>query len=119
MASNGYKRLLIDYKNGANKRKMEISLTYEQFENLVKQDCFYCGVNPSFRTISRGAKKIPATCLCNGIDRKDNSTGYTPENCIPCCSICNRAKRSLSYEDFLVWLDRIAQFQKRTEIEII
>ena len=35
-----------------------------------------------------------------GIDRKDSSKPYAPDNCLPCCSICNQMKMDLSYDDF-------------------
>ena len=39
--------------------------------------------------------------LRNGIDRIDNNKGYTKENCVPCCDICNRIKMDLPYNVFI------------------
>jgi len=36
----------------------------------------------------------------SGIDRKDNNLGYTPENSLPCCTLCNMMKRTYSYDNF-------------------
>ncbi len=80
------------YRNGAVKRELVWFLTDDEVRNLVSSDCHYCGK--------------PA---CNGIDRKDNSVGYVPANCLPCCKICNYAKLDLSYEEFLAWIRRISQ----------
>ena len=38
----------------------------------------------------------------NGLDRKNNKFGYSKENCITSCGICNRMKMDLDYDIF--WL---------------
>lgn len=48
----------------------------------------------------------------NGIDRVDNLKGYTRNNCIPCCSICNQSKHTMSKKDWLQWITRVYTFQK-------
>lgn len=42
----------------------------------------------------------------NGIDRVDNFKGYTLENSVPCCTICNRAKSNMLYDDFMSYIQR-------------
>lgn len=39
-------RLYSDYKNRANKKGLEFSITKIEFENLIYQNCFYCGSKP-------------------------------------------------------------------------
>ena len=35
------------------------------------------------------------------LDRKDNAQGYSVENCVPCCTRCNRGKgAAFSYEEW-------------------
>jgi hypothetical protein len=46
--------------------------------------------------------------IYNGIDRKINSIGYVYENCLPCCEICNKAKGTRTYEEYIEWMNRIA-----------
>lgn len=48
----------------------------------------------------------------NGIDRVNNDIGYIKNNCIPCCKICNRAKNSMSYDDFLNWIKILVKNNK-------
>lgn len=60
-------------------------LTFEQFMEFWQQDCSYCG--DTIRTV--------------GIDRIDNSIGYVPGNCVPCCEPCNKMKRMQTKEAFL------------------
>ena len=37
----------------------------------------------------------------------DNSKGYSLDNIVPCCKICNRAKSDLTYKDFIEWIRRL------------
>lgn len=82
------------YRNAAQRRRLEWALTDEQAIALFRTSCHYCGIPPNPR---------------NGIDRKDNAVGYTTENVLPCCSVCNYAKRTMSYAEFLAWLERAAK----------
>ena len=36
----------------------------------------------------------------NGIDRKNNNLGYTYDNCVTACTTCNKAKNSMTIEEF-------------------
>ncbi len=96
--------VLRSYKYIAKKRNFCWKLTDEQFDALTQGICHYCGTVPSNAwSLARG------TFIYNGIDRIDNKRGYLPENCVSCCKICNRAKLSLSYSDFMKFLERVRQ----------
>lgn len=85
-------------------RNRECTLTLEQFAQIVKQDCYYCGLSPSnIAKHSRGVSHI----LVSGIDRVDNTIGYIKENCVPCCKHCNRAKSDLTEAEFFQWIKRL------------
>jgi hypothetical protein len=43
----------------------------------------------------------------NGIDRINSNFGYIKNNIIPCCINCNYGKSDLSFDDFMIWIDRI------------
>lgn len=43
----------------------------------------------------------------NGMDRVLNSQGYTIENCVTCCKICNRAKSNLTIADWVTYLKQL------------
>ena len=49
----------------------------------------------------------------NGIDRKDSNLGYTNENCVPCCKVCNNGKRDLPYSEWLEYLETLISFQEK------
>ena len=49
----------------------------------------------------------------SGVDRKNNSLGYLPSNVVACCTVCNHAKRDMTYEEFLSWIDRLLAFRSQ------
>lgn len=83
-------------KNDARKRDLCFELTFEQFMEFWNVPCNYCGTE--IETI--------------GIDRIDNTLGYTYENCAPCCAICNRMKLCLTREEFLEHIKKICRNQE-------
>lgn len=70
------------YNHGAKKRGYLFDLSFDQFTILINQPCTYCGQIKS-----------------NGVDRIDNSVGYTLENSAPCCSLCNDIKKDRSVKE--------------------
>lgn len=95
--------VLCDYRGRARERDLDWSLTDEQFEIRISENCFYCGLEPSNR--KRNPHGGPVL-LYSGIDRKNNELGYTFENTVSCCSVCNHAKHILSAEQFTAWIKR-------------
>lgn len=89
--------LFIAYGHGAKNRELPFQLTFEQFTDLIYMPCHYCAVvgDP-----------------LNGVDRIDSSLGYLVSNCVPCCSICNRAKGAMPYAEFLEYLLRFSRIQQ-------
>jgi len=84
------------YIRGAKKRSHQFTLTFEDYLKLSSRACEYCG--------DRSVR--------NGIDRKDNSVGYTSENSVPCCSKCNLMKRNYSVREFLRHIRKIYKQRK-------
>jgi len=95
-----------NYMEGARIRKKNFDLTKEQFRELVIQNCFYSGTEP--RKIYYD-KTCNGAFFGNGLDRPDNSLGYSLDNTVPCCTICNSLKFNLSVEDWEAKLKRICQ----------
>lgn len=109
---SGFNSLLERYKrNGAKKRNLEFDLTKDQFKQLTKQNCYYCGEIPLMVTDSGGHTtkegKGWGKYIYNGVDRTDSSKGYTIKNCVPCCGICNRMKSNMTINDFLDHISKI------------
>lgn len=82
--------------------ELEWTLTKEEFTKLTSSPCHYCGVPPSNLSTVGNSKYS-----YNGLDRKDNDEGYTPDNVVPCCWECNNKKRTTHYDEFLDWIKRI------------
>lgn len=91
----GFLVLFSRYKVGAKRRGYEWILTKEEAKILFVSKCFYCGEPPS-RTITQTRD----TFYYNGIDRQDPSLGYSPDNCVPCCTRCNYFKSAMPIEEF-------------------
>lgn len=107
-ANSAQRKMFTNYKNGALNRDYEFNLTEEQFINISTEKCHYCGSEPNNEKEMYGD-----VFTLNGIDRKDNSIGYTVDNSLPCCTVCNRAKGVLGYQDFIAWINRVKQYTIR------
>lgn len=81
------------YRSNAKSKGRLFSLTFEQFMGFWQKDCYYCG--SPIKTI--------------GLDRIDNLGGYTIENVVSCCEICNVAKSTLGANEYIVHCQRVAE----------
>ena len=92
-----FNTLVRSMRASAKKRGYEWKLTKKQVAHLTKQPCHYCGAVPS-------QALHPSECngayIYNGLDRVDNSKGYTVDNVVPCCSGCNYMKRAMTLNEF-------------------
>jgi len=95
-----------NYKNGAKNRGLVFEINKEEFRKISSMDCFYCGSKPAtVKETNNGSYTY------NGMDRKDNSIGYTKDNIVPCCETCNRAKLQMTVKEFLGWVERVSEHQ--------
>ena len=99
-----FRSLLYQYKRASKRRGHKWDLSMEEFRNLTKQNCYYCGTEPHQYMCKR---ENDTPYYYNGIDRIDNSRGYVLENVVSCCGVCNKAKGTMSQDDFLEWVDRL------------
>ena len=90
----------------------EFNLSLEEFTEIVKQKCYYCGSDPVFPERFKNKFKQREVEYFNGIDRVDSSVGYVLGNCVPCCSICNRMKSDFNKDFFLAHINKIYNFNK-------
>ena len=100
------------YKKCAKDRKLDFCLTKKDVRKLTSSNCFYCGSKP--RKIRKPTSKKSKNYTYNGIDRVDNNKGYFMKNCVPCCTICNRAKFNLPVRQFKAWINRLVKFRGNT-----
>jgi len=102
-------RVLKQYRGAARHRGLAWELAGEEFDELTSKDCTYCGCPPS--TVQRGDGRNSGEFVYNGIDRVDNALGYVIGNVVPCCPVCNHAKKDMSHGEFMAWVTRLTAFQ--------
>ena len=93
---NRLENIKIHYSNyirSANDKNLEFGLSPDEFDEIVKANCYYCGIIQE-----RGF---------NGIDRMNSCVGYVADNCVNACSMCNYMKASLSVDAFLGRVEHI------------
>lgn len=103
-----------NYKTKAKSRGYTWELSFDFFYFLTKQNCFYCNDTPRniAKTHGNPERAEHDTFVSNGIDRRDNTQGYTENNSVACCAICNTTKMDHREEDFLNWIARAHQYQQ-------
>jgi hypothetical protein len=71
----------------AKSRKIKVYISIKDFEKIIAGNaCSYC------------QKRLPEAG--GGVDRVDNSMGYTVDNCRSCCKSCNHIKGCLEMAGF-------------------
>ena len=103
-----FNTLFFIYGKDAKKRGYEFLLSKEKFSELTQQSCAYCGCKPSLLYKHRKNIEDSRGYTYNGIDRKDNSKGYTIENCVTCCKTCNLMKGAMDLKEWEKWIERIS-----------
>jgi hypothetical protein len=98
----------------AKKAGRSFNLSFEWFIETIQLPCHYC--NRSRVNKVDVASKITGEYLLkdfryNGLDRVDNAVGYEESNCVPCCVVCNRAKNSMPYNDFMDYVKALVNHQ--------
>lgn len=119
------------YKSRARRGKRVYALSFAEFVAILRSSCTYCGTPPennhTFRSRSLVAEPgFTFAIPYSGIDRVDSSLGYTSDNVVPCCKVCNIAKRAMSTEEFAAWVRRVSSHllltawdEKSTDEEVI
>jgi len=87
------------YRNDANQKNKKrpntendysFNLTQEELDKIIKMNCHYCGLKPN-RSKFEG-----------GLDKVNNKVGgYSVENNVSCCTVCNFLKSDFDKEEFL------------------
>lgn len=93
------------YISHAKDKNLQFELTHSEFENLILSNCYYCNTNLT-NSLNIKNEKL----FYNGVDRIDNNNGYNISNCVTACFDCNSAKRSHSYDNFLLYVKNIYNY---------
>jgi hypothetical protein len=103
-----YKWLFNKIKYRAKTNQKKLKLTYEEFLEFTKVNvCHYCNGKVEWQE-HRSTKDNKGY----NIDRINSTKGYTKENCVVCCKICNRMKNILGEQEFLSQIKRIYENQQ-------
>lgn len=94
-----------EYVSSANKRSKDWNLSYNEFIKIGTSNCYYCGEKPTYQSRIIGDNEIGD--YFTGIDRVDSNKGYSIDNCVPCCTICNQMKLNYSLSEFLQQINKI------------
>jgi len=100
-----------NYRKTANARQLEFEISIQQFIKITAKNCHYCGLPVSNIKINKCGN---GDFSYNGMDRIDNTKGYTVDNVVPCCRQCNFAKRDQTVDEFNTWLKKLIKHQKET-----
>jgi hypothetical protein len=88
-----FNKLMYRYIKRSQNENIEFSLTTDEFKKLTKENCYFCKIEPK-----QVVKSTIDSYLYNGIDRIDNSKGYTTTNVVTCCKDCNNKKGAITKE---------------------
>jgi len=106
-----FRDLLRNMKQGAKYRNLKWTLTDEEVRDLIQKPCYYCGKLPENHLNN---KDIQNHCRgdfpSNGLDRIDNSKGYTIDNVVSCCYKCNAMKEKQSISEFRNQITKIYKY---------
>lgn len=103
-----YNLIYMDYIQQAKRRGYEFSLTLLEAYELFISPCHFCGSLPS--NIKTHGKNKTISYKYQGIDRKNPNLGYINSNVLPCCKHCNYAKREMSYDEFIKWVNNVYNY---------
>lgn len=89
-----------------SRRGLDWEISKSKFNQLVKEPCHYCH------------EPIQATGV--GLDRIDNSKGYTLDNVLPCCGDCNKTRGDrLTVEEMEAAMHAVIAVRKRRKLELV
>ena len=92
--------------------------TYEEYQEKALMKCYYCGSAGSPKKDNRSTcvnkdRISKDVLILSGIDRIDSSLGYTKDNTVPCCHVCNSLKRDFELSSFYkIIKERFAHYGK-------
>ena len=105
--SSVFKKTYNTLKRVCKSSNKKLELNFEEWYNLVNQNCYYCGLTPYDKHYSYSKKRYSKGIdqdnveIFNGVDRIDSSKGYIKNNVVPCCTMCNRMKSDFNQNEFI------------------
>ena len=101
----------------ASKGRTEVTLTYKQYLKFVGLNCHYCDAQVLWVPHINAKKGVRGSAY--NLDRKDNSLGYSKDNCVVCCGPCNQTKSNrFTYDQMLQIGDLIRSWRTSTVLNV-
>jgi hypothetical protein len=89
-------------------------LSYEEFLDFTKiKNCYYC--NDIIPWQEHSITTLTPKCRAYFLDRIDSSGPYSKDNCVVCCTRCNRMKNEYSQDEFITLCKRIASNHSKVD----
>jgi hypothetical protein len=88
-----------EYKKNAKNRSIDFYITKDQYKEIIKKECNYCGTID----IDKGF---------NGLDRLNSRLSYDIDNVVSCCIMCNYMKRTDLPNIFITKVKNIIDYYK-------
>ncbi len=105
---SGINTIYRNYFKRAIEKNLEFNLDRIAFEKLILDKCYFCGTEPqNMISLGHTGNSTNGQIKRNGIDRLDNSKGYTLENSVTCCTRCNYAKHTTDLQTFVKWSENL------------
>jgi hypothetical protein len=82
-------------KSRAKIKNIPWNIEFLEYEQLAKKPCAYCGYNNIGQTSGLS------------LDRIDSNKGYTSDNVLPCCGMCNIVKNVYNISELLQHLKKM------------
>lgn len=98
------KRLFSKSKLIAKRRKLSWDIEFKDYLDLRARKCYYCNENLNETGI--------------GLDRIDNSLGYSLKNVLPCCRNCNLVRHTiLTVEETVIAMKAVLEYRKKLKFD--
>lgn len=97
----------------AKDNSRELTISYEDYLEFTKIPlCWYCA-SPILWSPYTNQKRGEKVRRAYYLDRKDNTVGYTKENCVVCCPSCNLTKGDrFTYNEFMLLSEGLTRIQE-------
>lgn len=79
-----------EYIKRAKRKNIPFTFSLDEFNEITSKPCYYCGFEGKV-----------------GIDRINSKLGYTKDNSLSCCQMCNMMKYTYTQEEFYSHIEKI------------
>ena len=112
LAENEYVTIAKDafrkHKSSAKRRKYDWFLNFEEYYEIAKKPCVYCGKTSMRKNFNTGAR-----LKLNSVDRINNEPYYRVSNCQSVCFMHQRMKSNFTHDEFVKSCIDVSNFLRK------